>query len=142
MTKEDRIDQIHQKLAALEKYVAILKRKGKVTAKTLIEDDDLRGVVERNLHLAAEVVLDVANQLIAEYRFRTPTEYQDSIIILGEEGVLEKEFSQEISKMAGFRNLLVHDYLKIDYEKMADKVNNRLGDFEIFAKSVAKHLSR
>jgi len=44
--------------------------------------------------------------------------------------------------MAGFRNLLVHDYLKIDYEKMADKVNNRLGDFEIFAKSVAKHLSR
>jgi len=141
MTKEDRIDQIHHKLTALEGYLVILRRKGKVTAEMLIANDDLRGVVERNLQLAAEVVLDVANQLIAEYRFRTPTEYKDSIIILGEEGVLEKDFADEISGMAGFRNLLVHDYLKIDYEKVADKVNNRLGDFETFAKSVARYVS-
>jgi uncharacterized protein YutE (UPF0331/DUF86 family) len=78
---------------------------------------------------------------ITAYRFRPPDSHKDAIIILGEEGVLPKEFAAEISGIAGFRNLLVHDYIKIDYDKVADKVNNRLGDFVTFAKSVAKYLT-
>lgn len=141
MTKEDRIVQIGQKLDTLGKYLAIIGRKVPVTADQLVVDDDLRGVLERNLQLACEVVLDVANQLIAEFRFRTPEEYKESIRILGEAGVLDASFANEFADMAGFRNILVHDYLVIDYEKVADILNNRLGDFERFAREVSRYLS-
>ncbi|MBU0618780.1 DUF86 domain-containing protein [Patescibacteria group bacterium] len=140
MNKKDRISQIHEKLVVLGGYVELLRGFGKVTAGDLIKDDIKRGAIERFMQLSAEVVLDVAGQLIAEYRFRTPEDYKDSLLILGEEGVLTKKFAGEFSSIAGFRNILVHDYLKIDYEKVVDKLNNQLGDFAKFAQSVAKYL--
>lgn len=141
MTPEDRLIQINNGFELLAKYVAFVKRKGRVTANELISNDDLRAVIERNLQLACEVVLDIASQLIAEFRFRTPEKYQDSILILGESGVLEMKFAKSFADIAGFRNILVHEYRKINYEKVADLVNNHLGDFERFAKDVSRYLS-
>ena len=137
---EDRIIQIQRKLEALQTYITRVRGYAPVTADTLRTNVEVSGVVERNLQLASEVVLDVANQLIAEFRFRTPDTYKESIVILGEAGVLQKEFADNFSGIAGFRNILVHNYMDIDYAKVADKVNNRLDDFETFAKSVAKYL--
>lgn len=140
MTKKDRIVQINEKLNVLAGYLVILKGFGKVTAEELKKDVIKRGAVERYLQLSAEVVLDVAGQLIAEFRFRTPEDYKESILILGEKGVLPKNFAKSFAEIAGFRNILVHDYLKIDYKKVADNLNKRLGDFEKFSQAVAKYL--
>lgn len=137
---EDRLIQIQKKLEALQLYIVRIRKYVPVSAESLRTNVEVSGVVERNLQLASEVVLDVANQLIAEFRFRTPDTYKESIVILGEVGVLEKEFADDFSGIAGFRNILVHNYMDIDYNEVADKVNNHLGDFEIFAKSVALYL--
>lgn len=137
---EDRLIQIQKKLEILQKYITRVRVYAPVTADTLRTSAEISGVVERNLQLASEVVLDVANQIIAEFRFRTPDSYKESIIILGEAGVLSKDFADYFSGIAGFRNVLVHNYMDIDYDEVADKVNNRLGDFETFAKAVASYL--
>jgi len=140
MNSKDRITEANAKLKALSDYTELLKRFGRVTKEELEKDALKRGAIERYMQLAAEVVLDVAGLLIAEYRFRTPEDYKDSLLILGEEGVLSKDFAKEFSGIAGFRNLLVHEYMKIDYQKVADNLNNHLDDFEKFATQVARYL--
>ncbi|MBI5620549.1 DUF86 domain-containing protein [Candidatus Gottesmanbacteria bacterium] len=137
---EDRLVQIQKKLEMLETYVSRIRAHAPVTAEELQTNSDKSSIIERNLQLASEVVLDIANQLIAEFRFRTPETYKDSITILGETGVLPKKFAIDFSGIAGFRNILVHNYMEIDYNEVADKANNRLGDFEIFARAVALYL--
>lgn len=137
---DDRLIQIQKKLEALQKYVTRVREYAPVTADMLRTKVEVSGVVERNLQLASEVVLDIANQLIAEFRFRTPDTYKESIVILGEAGVLPKEFADYFSGIAGFRNILVHNYMDIDYDEVTDKVNNHLDDFEVFAKSVARYI--
>ena len=137
----DRIDRINERLVTLREYVAFLQKQKHITADTLQSDITIRGAIERYLHLACEAVLDVSNQLIAEYRYRTPHEYKEAIIILGEEGILEKDFAQKFAPIAGFRNILVHDYLKINENEIVDKIQNHLQDFDTFAKSVARVLS-
>lgn len=136
----DSIDRINLRLKKLLEYVELLKRYKGVNAYELEKDSTKRGVTERYLQLACEVVLDIANLLNAEYRFRPAQDSKDSIVILGEQKILERKFADKFSDMAGFRNILVHDYLKIDYEKVAEIINNRLSDFETFAKAVAKFL--
>ena len=48
---------------------------------------------------------------------------------LGEAGILEKKFADELSGLAPFRNVLVHDYLEVNYEIVINVLNNKLDDF-------------
>lgn len=141
MMDKNRRTKINEKLELLRGYVGVLEKMRPLQKETLLDDDIVRGAAERYLHLAAEAVIDVANQIIAEFRFRTPDDYQDTIQILGEEGVLDKSFADEFAPVASFRNILVHDYAKLDYDEIVDKINNRLGDFEKFATQVAQHFT-
>ncbi|WXJ85839.1 hypothetical protein MTBGP_26550 [Moorella thermoacetica] len=45
-----------------------------------------------------------------------------------------------ISGMAGFRNILVHEYGKIDLKKVADIINNHLNDFRQYARYIVQYL--
>lgn len=136
----DAIDRIHIRLKLLRSYVKKLSRFEHLTMEDLLADEDRRVMIERYFQLACEVVLDIGNLLNAEFRFRPAQDAKESIIILGEEGVLEKEFASRFAGMAGFRNILVHDYIDIDYAIVTDNLNNHLGDFEAFAKAVASYL--
>lgn len=139
--KLDAIDKINMRLEKLQEYVSVLKTLQGTTAQELQKDINKRAKAERFLQLSCEVVIDIAELLISDLRLRTPATARETIEILGEEGILEKEFAKQFAPMTGFRNILVHDYLKIDYEQVADKINNKLKDFNIFAKQIAKYLS-
>lgn len=136
----DAVDKINLRLKKMLSYVARLKKFVPVTVKELRDNDDKSSIIERNLQLACEAVLDVANLLSAEFRFPPAEDNKESIVILGKEGVLDKKFAEKFKKMAGFRNILVHDYLEIDYGKVAGIMNEGLIDFEKFAKAVARYL--
>ena len=97
-------------------------------------------MIERYFQLACEVVIDIANLLNAEFRFRPANDAKESIIILGEEGVLKKEFANQFAPMAGFRNILVHDYEKIDREIVYQKLKENLKNFKDFHKEILHFL--
>ena len=43
-----------------------------------------------------------------------------------------------MGRMAGFRNIIAHDYVDIDYDKVYDILQNRLIDIEEFLEVVNK----
>ena len=45
-------------------------------------------------------------------------------------------------KMAGFRNVLIHEYRDILLEKVYEILQNRLGDFYDFARSILDYLDK
>jgi len=54
--------------------------------------------------------------------------------------VLSKSLSARLTSMAGFRNILVHEYLEIDRKRVFSALKNDLGDFEKFIRAVSKLL--
>ena len=137
----DTIDRINIRLKSLKEYVVFLEKYQGIAAAVLEKDLEKRGFIGHYLHLSAEIVIDISNLLNAEYKFRPAQDASESILILGEEGVIEKDFAKHFSKIAGFRNILIHEYLKIDYKIVADNLNKYLADFEKFASQVAKYLT-
>ena len=62
--------------------------------------------------------------------------YTDDIVRLGAAGILPKQFSEKIKPMAGFRNILVHEYTEIDLREVYRVLQENLSDFETFGKYI------
>jgi uncharacterized protein YutE (UPF0331/DUF86 family) len=139
MTELDNIDKVTLRLQKLEDFVGSLKSYQGITVEKLETDKMLCSAIERQLELACESVLDIARLIVADQRLGIPEDSKGYILVLGKAGILDADFANTFASIAGFRNILVHMYLDIDYGQVVDKINNRLGDFEIFSKSIAKY---
>ena len=105
-----------------------------------LRDPYLRDIVERNLEVAAQCCIDVANRIISLEEALKPADYYESFVRLGELGVLPMEFARDFASIAGLRNVLVHEYLAIDWDEVYAHVQN-LGDLHAFAESTRRWLA-
>lgn len=130
---ERRLEKLRSCLSDLE----ALKEK---TQKELVEDSNLRAIVERNLELACQCCIDIANRIISVEDIEKPTDYYSAIIKLGESGIIPLDFARGFVSVAGLRNILVHGYLEIDWGEIYQWLQ-RLSDFHKFVNSIRKYLT-
>ena len=70
--------------------------------------------------------------MIKHRGLRPSQSYAEAFDILGENGILDKAFSYEFARIAGFRNFLAHDYEKVDGAMVCGQILGRLDDVESF----------
>lgn len=130
------------KLAKLKELTKTLKQlQSRIDKKKFLNDDIIQKAVERYLQLAIEAVLDISDHIITDYNLKKPEDYKETILILGENKILPPKFAQKFSHAAGFRNILVHDYIALDLNKVYQHLKEDLKDFESFLKYIAKYLT-
>ncbi len=98
-----------------------------------------RRAVERCLYLAIQTVLDIGSHIVAAEGWGLPGCYREVLEKLGEHGVLSRDFALELAPMAGFRNILQHEYVALDVTEL-DRNARRFDDFSRFAESVVRYL--
>ncbi|WP_291567399.1 type VII toxin-antitoxin system HepT family RNase toxin [Clostridium sp. UBA2485] len=98
------------------------------------------GSTERFLHLTIECVMDIANHLISDLRFRKPESNRDVFDILYENDIIDRKLKENLCNMASFRNILVHDYLKLDREIVYGIILNNLDDIITFANIIKDYI--
>jgi uncharacterized protein YutE (UPF0331/DUF86 family) len=107
-----------------------------------VREPALHDLAERYLHLAVEACLDLANHWIAERTLPIPDSNRDSFTILERAGELSPELAERLRGWAGFRNILVHEYLEIDHSIAYRAIRDDLGDLDSFASWAADKLAQ
>ena len=128
------------RLNHLEENLEYIKGIKKYDKKDFINNKDIYLRYERALHLVIEAIIDLANHLIADQRLRTPESNRDIFKILFENNFIEKELAENLKKMAGFRNILVHDYLDLDRKLEYKIIINNIHDIQQFMKIVVNYI--
>lgn len=118
------------RIERLRLYLKILRKVEEYDFDRFSSDPFIHGTAERYLHLSIECLLDIGNHVIADRGYRKPESYAEVFDILAEENVISRELLQELAGMAAFRNVLVHDYLKLDLEKVYRLVRDKRQVFE------------
>jgi len=132
---------VDARIAKIREYVALLRKIYRQNEeKTLLKDPLVYGNAERYLQLAIQCVLDISNHIVADLRLNLPADNRELFEMLAEHKVLSKSLSARLTSMAGFRNILVHEYLEIDRKRVFSALKNDLGDFEKFIRAVSKLL--
>lgn len=134
--------KILAKLEKLDEYLKYLKEIQKVNRKSFSSDYHFYGLAERYLQLSIEVLFDVGKLLIIAEGLRRPEDNQDIFSVLAETKILSGKMADKLSGMANFRNILVHDYEKIDRSIVFEKLHKNLGDFLKFKTAVLRFVKR
>lgn len=129
-----------KKLRELEKYLLELERLRRMPLQEMRGSLQKAWSVEHGLQLAIQCVIDVGNHILAAIGENRINEYADIIDRLGERKILPVRFAKRIRDMAGFRNILVHEYVGIDLKRVYHILQNRLGDFEKFIRYIRDFL--
>ncbi len=131
-------DLILRKLADLDQYLSQVSEYKDITAERYQQEWRTQRIVERTLQLAIEVCLDIANHIIADRRLRVPATYAEVFGVLAEARLLDPTERDAMVRMSGFRNLIVHEYARIDPAMVVRILREHLGDFARFKTAVLR----
>lgn len=97
-----------------------------------------RRACERLLQISVECVIDICGLFVSGLRLGLPAEESDIFEKLFVNNILSKEVKDILKLMKGLRNILVHDYAKLDNALIYEIATTRMKDFEIFIKEISK----
>ena len=137
-----RPEAVRQRLLRLETVVSQLEELARLPVEALRSGFRDAWAVERGLQLAAEILFDVGNHVLSAHFGVSTKDYEDILVQLGRVGVIAPSLAERLKGLGGFRNLLVHDYLELDRERVLDGLERAPTDFTEFALAVRRWLDR
>jgi len=105
---------IMEKMADIEKSISLLDRIAAIEKKDLLNDQIAISGAKYQLILAIEAAQNICNHLAARLAKEAPKSYADCFRILEENRIISKDLALNLVSMAKFRNLLVHQYGRVD----------------------------
>jgi uncharacterized protein YutE (UPF0331/DUF86 family) len=130
-------DVIARRLLSLSEALKELERPAAADARALAGDAVLRAAVERWLQVAVEACMDVAYHVVASEGWTPPESGRAAFASLAAHGKMSLDLAARLGSAAALRNVLVHDYVSVDLERLARVVRDDLGDLRTFAQIAA-----
>ena len=132
-------DPMLGKIHNIQNYLRMIQRITNGDPESLY-DQVTQDVFVLNVQRAAQSAIDLANLIIAEKGLGLPRSYRHGFEILCGAGIIDAAAFQQMSKMAGFRNLAVHDYAALDVNILKSILVKNLKDFETYYKQIFANL--
>ena len=82
-----------------------------------------------------QIVIDLSCHLTTKYNLGNPKTYSECIEFLMKAKYISKQLADVMISMVGLRNILIHEYVSIDLQKLFSLLNN-LKDFGTFANEI------
>ena len=127
-------------VSEFRKSVSRLQKLKELGQKKFLSDPDKIASAKYHFIVVIESSIDMCNHIISRNGYRVPEDYGDTFKVMSEEGAFDSEFSEELVKMAKFRNRLVHLYWEIDDALIYKILEGNLGDLNKLIKLIAGFL--
>lgn len=102
---------------------------------------DAQDIVELNLLRAVQAGLDLVAHVAATEGLGLPGTLAESFTLLERAGMLSTELAERLRRMAGFRNIAVHEYTAIDPLIVDSIVEHHLDDLRALCRRVLTHFA-
>lgn len=94
-----------------------------------------------NILRACEQAIDLANHLIRTRKMGIPTSSAESFDLLLARGVIDKDLAEKLKRMVHFRNIVVHQYERLDMDILKSVIDSGLDDVVEFGDRVRGFIS-
>lgn len=133
-------DLILAKAGSVKRHLNRVFEKRKTDLRTFLKNIDIQESVLFNIQMAIQNCIDIAAHIISDEGFGVPGSTNEMFYLLEENGYLDNEITEKMVKAVGLRNLVVHEYSKIDLERIFEVTQKDITDLNEFLKSIFKKL--
>ena len=133
-------DIILGRLKELDTVVGELNQYTTTSVEQLSASLSLRWTIERGLIAGATLILDIADHILSAVFGIYPDSYEGSLKSLKDKGIISQTLYSNIKGLGGLRNILVHEYLKIDLEEVHGNLVKALEVFPRFSLEIQRWL--
>lgn len=130
-------DVVRGRCTEIEQALDRLARIRATGRAAFLADPDAKDIACYRLLLAIEAALALCYHVSARRLKRVPDDYAGCFAGLSQAGVIPTDLSSRLQRMARFRNLLVHVYWEVDYNRVFDVLETDVEDLRAFTGAVA-----
>ncbi len=128
------------KSSSIKKHLNRVKEKRNTDLQTFLKDLDRQEIILFNLQMAIQNCIDIAAHIISDEGFGVPGSTNEMFYMLEENGYLNRDITEKMVKAVGFRNLMVHEYEKIELDQVFKVAQKDIRDLNEYLKSIFKKI--
>jgi len=124
------------KSGSVEKHLRRIRLKSDTDRENFFEDLDRQESILFNIQMAIQNCIDIAAHIISDEGFGVPGSTNEMLYLLEDNGFLSKDLTEKMVKAVGFRNLMVHEYGRIDLDQVFDMARKDIDDLNDYLRSI------
>jgi uncharacterized protein YutE (UPF0331/DUF86 family) len=125
-------DLVLTKAGNVKKHLRRVEKKAKTDLKTFLKDLDRQEIIAFNLEVAVQNCIDIAAHIIGAEGLGVPGSTAEMFYLLEENDYLSSEITEKMIKAVGLRNLIAHEYGRIDLEQIYKISQNDYKDLNTY----------
>ena len=133
-------DLILAKAGSIKKHLNRVFEKRETDLRTFLKDIDRQESILFNIQMAVQNCIDIAAHIISDQGLGVPGSTNEMFYLLEENGYLDNEITEKMVKAVSLRNLIVHEYSKIDLDQIFEVAQKDITDLNEYLKSIFKKL--
>jgi len=129
---------VREKFLSSKKYWSKLNELISKTSDDLESDLDLQLTAERIFEILIQIILDICTHIIANVKESPPQTYAECMKKLSNIGVISEQTGELAISLVKMRNIVVHQYGKINYSLLFEGLKELSEGFPIYQDEVLK----
>ena len=134
-------DVMLAKISAAKKHINRIQNLPVNSMQCFLEDINIQDIALFNMQLAVQNCIDIAAHIISSQGFAVPSSTNEMFYCLEENGYINSRLTEKMVKAVGLRNLIVHEYGKLDLEKIYQVLQNDIKNLDEFIRAVVHKLN-
>ena len=124
------------KAGAVKKHLDRIRQKTDTDLNTFLTDIDRQEIILFNLQMAIQNCIDMAAHIVSQESLGMPGSYNEMLYLLEENGYIHKSITELMVKAVGFRNLVVHEYTKMNMNQIFKTAQTAPQDINRYLRSI------
>lgn len=120
------------KITTIEKCLNKVKEKRTDSLNSFKTNEDSQDIVLFNLMQAIQGCVDLAAHIVSDEGYGMAGSMHDFFYLLQGKGIIPVEMQENMIKAIGFRNLIVHEYAKLDLNQVYEIATHGSKNLEEF----------
>jgi uncharacterized protein YutE (UPF0331/DUF86 family) len=129
-------DIVLAKAGSVKRHLSRIVEKRNIDLETFKKDIDCQESILFNLQMAIQSCIDLAAHIISEEGLGVPGSTSEMFYTLEENGYLAADITEKMVKAVSFRNLLVHEYGKIELDQVFEVAQKDIQDLNEYLKAI------